>query len=221
MPCSLEKSASVNRSAYEINRSHIIISSQVDEQYNALVSRLSPHRIVGFIREDFLIDDAKAVIKEAYISESSTKYLLLAAKTFNTYSQNALLKILEEPPPNIELIIIAPSKSVLLPTVRSRLPIVTEKEESVVTSVDLSFASLDLRALFSFVKEHERLSKHEAKVLIEGMFYQATVVEKLRLDADQLMAFDKAYRLLELNGRIKNILLMILMLFLPESHRVD
>ena len=203
----------------EINRSHIIISSQIEEQCAVLEARLAPNRVVSFIKDDFLIDDAKAVIREAYISESSTKYLILAAKTFNVYSQNSLLKILEEPPNNIELIIIVPGKSALLPTVRSRLPIIMEKEDSVITSVNIHFASLDLGVLFAFVKAHDRLSRHDAKKLIEGMFHQATVVEKLMLNSAQLSSFDKAYRLLELNGKLQSILLMILMPFLPEPRR--
>ena len=205
----------------EISRSHIIISSQLEEQCTALEARFAPNRVVSFVRDDFLIDDAKAVIKEAYISEASTKYLLLAAKTFNIFSQNSLLKILEEPPRNIELIIIAPSKSVLLPTVRSRLPIIMEKEGRDVTSVNIRFSSLDLSTLFGFVKEHDRLSKHDAKSLIEGMFHQATVIEKLTLSDEQLTSFENAYRLLNLNGRLQSILLSILMLFLPEPRRAD
>jgi len=199
-----------------MNRSHIIVSAQFEMHAKVLKERFSPLRTVEYIKEDFLLDDAKAVIKEAYISEVSTKYLILAAKTFNIYSQNSLLKLLEEPPTNIELILIVPSKSVLLPTVRSRLPIVSDKELSTLAGANIRLATLDLSEMFTFVKAHERLKKHEAKALLEGMFYQATSVEKLLLNSEQLRAFDTAYRLLELNGRFQNILLMVLMPFLPE-----
>ncbi len=205
----------------DMTRSHIIISAHLDEQFTALQERLHPQRVVGFIKDDFLIEDAKAVVNEAYISEASVKYIVLAAKNFTVVAQNSLLKVLEEPPKNIEFIIIAPTKSILLPTVRSRLPLIQESEASQVVSVDIRLASLDLSVLFDFVKAHDRLSKHDAKALIEGLFHQASVIEKLTLTTAQLSAFERAYRLVELNGRFQNILLMILMQFLPEKRRAD
>lgn len=205
-------------STNELSRSHIIISEQPEERFSELQKELSGHRVVGFIRDDFLVDDAKAVIAEAYISEEKTKYIVLGAKTFNTYSQNALLKVLEEPPRNIAFVIIVPSKSVLLPTVRSRLPIRKTDSGHAVVPVDIRLGSLDLGTLFDFVKGNERLARHDAKALIEGLFHQASRVEKLLLTPAQLDAFDKAYRLVERNARVQNVLLMLLMHFLPERH---
>jgi len=46
-----------------------------------------------FLRDEFKIDDVKEVIKEAYIAEDYQKRLILAAKKFNIYAQNSLLKI--------------------------------------------------------------------------------------------------------------------------------
>jgi DNA polymerase-3 subunit delta' len=204
----------------ELDRSHIILNDEVEERFEALKQTLHPRRVVGFVRDDFLIDDAKAVIAEAYISESSMKYVVLAAKQFNVYSQNALLKLLEEPPANIALVIIAPSKSVLLPTVRSRLPIVNEVSGERVTGIDLTLGSLDLGALYDFVTSVGRTDRHEAKALIERLFYQASIVEQLSMTQEQLDAFDRAFRLLEVNARIQNVLLTVLMPFLPEQQRV-
>jgi DNA polymerase-3 subunit delta' len=203
-------------STNEFSRSHIIISDQLEESFAQLQKEFSGHRVVGFIKDDFLIEDAKAAIAEAYISEEKTKYIVLGAKTFNIYSQNALLKVLEEPPRNIAFVIIAPSKSVLLPTVRSRLPIRKMPSAHAVAAVDIRLGSLDLGTLFDFVKENGRVAKHDAKALIEALFYQANSVEKLTLTPVQLEAFDRAYRLVERNARVQNVLLMLLMHFLPE-----
>jgi DNA polymerase-3 subunit delta' len=203
-------------STNDFSRSHIIISDRLEESFSMLQKELSGHRVVGFIKDDFLVEDAKAVIAEAYISEEKTKYIVLGAKTFNIYSQNALLKVLEEPPRNIAFVIVAPSKSVLLPTVRSRLPIRKTHADHAVTAVDIRLGTLDLGTLFDFVKENERLAKHDAKALIEGLFHQASRVEDLILTPVQLEAFDKAYRLIERNARVQNVLLMLLMHFLPE-----
>ena len=201
----------------ELERSHIILNEEVEERFEALKKALHPRRVVGFVRDDFLIDDAKAVIAEAYISESSLKYIVLAAKQFNVYSQNALLKLLEEPPPNIALVIIVPGKSVLLPTVRSRLPVLNELASEAVAGVDLKLGTLDLASLYAFVIATGRLDRHESKALLERLFYQASIVERLALTQAQLDAFDRAFRLLELNARLQNVLLTVLMPFLPEQ----
>ena len=203
----------------EFERSHIILSEEVEERFESFKKAHRPRRVVGFVRDDFLIDDAKAVIAEAYISESELKYIVLAAKQFNIYSQNALLKLLEEPPSNIALVLIAPSKSVLLPTVRSRLPVINELTGEKIGGVDLTLGRLDLGALYAFVTSAGRLDRHESKALVERLFYQASVVEKLSLNEEQLAAFDRAFRLLEVNARLQNVLLTLLMPFLPEQRR--
>ncbi|WP_345987147.1 DNA polymerase III subunit delta' [Sulfurimonas sp. HSL1-2] len=200
-------------------RSHIILAEEIEERFEAFRQAVHPSRVVGFVRDDFLIEDAKAVIAEAYISEASLKYVVLAAKQFNIYSQNALLKLLEEPPANIALVIIASSKSVLLPTVRSRLPILNELSGEAPQGVELTLGALDLGALYGFVTSVGRMDRHESKALIERLFYQASVVEKLPLSEEQLDAFDRAFRLLEVNARLQNVLLSVLMSFLPEQRR--
>jgi len=197
--------------------SHIVICDNIEEKTVQLKQELSSHRVVTFVEDDFKVDDAKAVMAEAYIAEEHIKYLLLAAKTFNTISQNALLKLLEEPPRNIELIIITESKSTLLPTVRSRLKIISETKAVAHKELDLRLSDLDLRTLFDFVKAHERLSKHEAKNLIESIYHRATVIDRLALSEKQILTFERSYKLLELNARLQTVLVTLLMGFLKAS----
>ena len=140
-------------------KSHILISQNVEESCLEYQELLKEYRVVPFLREDFKVEDSRAVIAEAYISEDKTKYIILAAKSFNNVSQNALLKALEEPPRNIEFILIAPSKSIFLPTIRSRLPITVKQSEKLVQEVDISLERLDLMQLFNFIKAHDRLKK--------------------------------------------------------------
>lgn len=196
-----------------LQSAHILITDQVEEEMDALKQRLYPSRVVPFYKDDFLIDDAKEVIREAYIAEDKTKYIILAAKLFNEASQNALLKLLEEPPHNIEFIIVTESKSALLPTVRSRLPLLTRKSQKEALSLELSLKKLDLAALFAFVKEHERTSKHEAKELIEALYNKA-IEENIMLNSSQLESFETAYKLIGLNARLNSILSMLLMKFI-------
>jgi len=197
----------------ELTSSHIIITDQVEEEIDGIKQRLYPSRIVPFYKDDFLIDDAKEVIREAYIAEEKVKYIILAAKLFNEASQNSLLKLLEEPPRNIEFIIITESKAALLPTVRSRMPLISKKSEKEALELDISLKKLDLATLFSFVKAHERTPKHEAKELIEALYHKA-MDEQIMLDAKQLESFETAYKLIGLNARMNSVLSMLLMKFI-------
>jgi DNA polymerase-3 subunit delta' len=197
--------------------SEIIICDDFDEVYQELVQKYAPLRCIPFIEDDFLIEHAKAVLAEAYISEAQTKYLILGAKSYTTISQNSLLKVLEEPPHNIEFILLSESKSALLPTIRSRMPLryIGEKREKL--TLDISFKNFDINRLFLFVKEHERLKKHEAKELLEVLFTQAST--QLILNKNQLQSFDDGYRLIDLNGKFQTILVMILMNLITNKKR--
>jgi len=198
-------------------KGHILISNAIEEEMNRLKNELKPHRVVKFFEENFKIEHAKLVTAEAYISESQTKYIVIGATAFTDVAQNSLLKLLEEPPHNIEFILISPTKSNLLPTVRSRLPILRTDSNHTAQHLDINLGRIDYKEVFTFLKQNARVSKNEAKALVEALFYRATVVDKLILNQTQLDNFDKAYRLLELNSRVQSIFAMLLMSFAQEN----
>ncbi len=205
-------------SVHEPKKGYILISSEVESEFNRIKDELKPSRVVGFIEDEFKIEHAKAVVAEAYISEAETKYLVLGANSFNNISQNSLLKLLEEPPRNIELIIISPNKSNLLATVRSRMPILKGEKKKEPLQIDINLSRISYKELFEFLKANARVKKSEAKALIEALYHRATVVEKLILTSVQLQNFDKAYRLLELNSRPQSVLAMLVMSFVGEKN---
>lgn len=200
-------------------RGGIFITNNLDERAKELEESHRPLRSITFLRDDFKIEDAKEVIAEAYKSEENTKMLILGAKSFTVPAQNALLKILEEPPRNILFVLLAPNKSTFLPTVRSRLNLHQEHTPKHYEPLNFSLKNLDLSSLFGFVKEHDRLKKHEAKELIERLTHQAIHIEKLSLNTVQLEGFEKALRLIELNSRFQSVLVMVLMNFIREVKR--
>lgn len=204
---------------FENERGGILITDEIEERIREIEESVRPLRCVTFMRDDFKIEDAKEVIAEAYKSEEHTKTLILGAKSFTVPAQNALLKILEEPPRNIVFILMAPNKSTFLPTVRSRLSLTQEHHKRIYETLPIVLKSLDLAELFTFVKEHDRLKKHEAKELIEQLMFQAIHIEKIPLTASQLEGFEKALRLIELNSRFQSVLVMVLMHFLKEVKR--
>ncbi len=199
-------------------KGYILISTDKESEFLKIKEELKPNRVVGFIEDEFKIEHAKAVIAEAYISESETKYIVLGANNFNNVSQNALLKILEEPPRNIELIIISSTKSNLLPTVRSRMPIVKGEKTHALQEIELNLLRVNYGEVFDFLKTHARVKKSEAKALVEALYYRATVIDKLMLSASQLQNFDRAYRLLELNSRPQSVLAQLIMGFVGEKN---
>ena len=196
--------------------SHILIAREFEEEFKKIQSRLKPNRVVGFLEDIFKLEHAKAVIAESYISEQIVKYIVLAGNSFTTEAQNSLLKILEEPPLNIKFIIISPTKSNLLPTVRSRLPIQKTKESRTLLTCELNLARVDYAEVFLFLKQNARVKKSEAKALVEALYHKAVVVDKVILNELQLNAFDKAYRLLELNSRPQSVLAMLIMSFVGK-----
>jgi len=199
-----------------LKKGHILIVSDVEAECEKLAEELSAFRCVVFFEENFKIEHAKAVVSEAYISESQTKYIILGAFEFTAVAQNSLLKLLEEPPHNIEFIIISPTKSNLLETIRSRLPILKIDTQHQKAMIDLNFSRIDYAEVFTFLKGHARIKKSEAKVLVEAMYHRAVVVDKLILNESQLENFDKAYRLLDLNSRPQSVLAMLVMSFVKE-----
>jgi len=201
--------------ALETIKGHIIITADIEAEAEVLENRLKPYRVVKFLvtDESFKIEHAKAVLNESYVSESQTKYIIIGSNEITDVAQNSLLKLLEEPPHNIEFIIISSTKSNLLPTVRSRLPILKQTNTHRVEELGLNLANLDYKEVFSFLKEHSRVKKKEARDLVEALFYRATVVDMLILSEAQLDNFDKAYRLLTLNSRPQSVLAMLLMSF--------
>lgn len=204
---------------FTLERGGIIITHAFEEKAALLTQELMPLRCISFIVEDFKIEDAKEVIAEAYKAEESRKTLILGAKNFTIPAQNSLLKILEEPPKNIVFILLAPNKSTFLPTIRSRMTLHSEHEERQWASINIKLSSLDLATLFAWVKEHDKLKKHEAKELLESLFYHAVHTEKMMLNTQQLASFEKAFKLIELNARVQSVLVMVLVSFLNEVKR--
>ncbi|MEA1916498.1 MAG: DNA polymerase III subunit delta' [Campylobacterota bacterium] len=201
------------------SRSHILISSEFENIISDITNELKPHRVVPFLRDEFKIEDAKSVIKEAYVSESENKYIIIASQNINVFSQNSLLKILEEPPRNTIFILIVPSKSILLPTIRSRLPLFNLEKKQNDTTLDINLKTLDLAELFDFVKANERVNKFDAKNIVSALLNRAVFVDEITLNRSQSEAFELGFKLIELNSRASSIFTMILMTFLRGSKR--
>lgn len=82
----------------------------------------------GTAARSFHVETIRFIRSDAYVkpNEAPRKvYVLLEAQTMSEQAQNALLKILEEPPENVLFLLTVPSASALLATIRSRAQTLT------------------------------------------------------------------------------------------------
>ena len=201
--------------------SHIRISSALDETLTTLVNELESQNYKIIERDDFLIEDAHQLIGYAYIASDSVKTLIVKASSYNHVSQNALLKLLEEPPHNIVIVLIAPSKSLFLPTIRSRLPLIQVTYAKEIHDALFDFNTLSLKSIFSFFREHKRLGKEGMKMLLnEALQYYVRLPKRsTSLQREVLEMFEESYRLLALNSATQTILSRLFLTLLECSKK--
>ncbi|TLP35839.1 DNA polymerase III subunit delta' [Arcobacter arenosus] len=202
-----------------IETPHILIVNDIEETLNSLVSHYPKHQ-VRIIRneekDEFLLAQANLAVKEAYISSNEKKYIILCGKTFRSEAQNSLLKVLEEPPNNIVFIIITNSKSSILPTIFSRIPHKFLKRSVLRNEIDMDISRLDLKELYAFLKENQRINKNDAKKIVETILFKVNS-QKIKLSQKELELFSKSIKLLDLNSRPINVLTTLLLMLLNRE----
>ncbi|RXJ70230.1 DNA polymerase III subunit delta' [Halarcobacter ebronensis] len=206
----------------KIETAQILIVNDVEEGLNTLLPFYSKHNvrvIKNDQKDEFQIAQAHAAIKEAYISSNEKKYLILVGRSFRNEAQNALLKVFEEPPKNIVFIIITSSKSSILPTIFSRIPHKYYKTVSKREETTLDIDKLDLKEVYLFLKDSQRITKDEARTIIEAILYKVSS-KRIELNQKELELFSKSIKLLELNSRPINVLTSLLLMLLNRNKRV-
>ncbi len=203
-------------------KSEIIITQDFEAFTTQLIENLPLHssRVIQNEEEgkyNFKISHAQKAIKEAYIASSDLKYIILSANKFEVEAQNKLLKVIEEPPKNIIFILITTSKSNLLPTILSRIThrYITSQTQSYDLNLDLQ--KLDLKDIYTFLKEQQRVSKDEAKLIIQEIIKQ-TIKKRICLETNELEVLSKSIKLLELNSKPINILTTALLAILHSNN---
>lgn len=193
--------------------------NSVDEALNSLLPNYPIHNIRVIKNEEkdeFQIAQANMTIKEAYIASNETKYIFLCGATFRVEAQNSLLKILEEPPRNVVFIIIVSSKNSLLPTIYSRLPYKNLKKTVKKESLNLNLKKLDLKDVYIFLKDNQKLTKDEAINIVETILIDINS-HNIKLSSKDLDIFYKAIQLLKLNSKPTNVLTYLLLTLLERE----
>ena len=204
-----------------IENSSILVVNDIESTLSELIPQYPLHstRIIkNEEKDEFQIAQANQAIKEAYIASNDKKYIFLCGSTFRKEAQNSLLKVLEEPPRNVVFIIITNSKTSILPTIYSRIPYKNLKKSMEKTPSDLDLKKLDLKDVYSFLKENQKISKSEAKEIVESILLKANI-QKIKLSQKELDFFSKAIKLLELNARPINVLTTLLLFLSNQKNR--
>lgn len=204
-----------------IDYSTILIVNDIETTLSDLLPNYPIHstRIIkNEEKEEFLLIQATQAIKEAYIASSEKKYIFLCGSTFRKEAQNSLLKILEEPPKNVVFIIITNSKSSLLPTIYSRLPYKYLKKSILKNESILDINKLDLKDIYNFLKDNQKISKNEAKDIVESILIKVNK-QKIKLSHKELDFFSKSIKLLELNSRPINVLTTLLLSLANQKNK--
>lgn len=200
-------------------RSHILVCSDIYKAYSECQESYLGFRICPFLKEkdDFLLEDAKKVVKEAYIAEIKPKILVLGAKGYRVEAQNSLLKILEEPPRNIVFILIAPTKTVFLPTIRSRMILKELKVAKNITHTGLNLKNLCEKDIYEFVKMNSRISRAELKETIQAIVSEAVLEHGISFSESELNHFGNILELAQLNSRPQNMFFALLITIMKRE----
>ena len=157
-------------------------------------------------RNELKIEDVREIEKLAYISEKNKKLIVIAAEKFNMFAQNALLKLIEEPPKNVDFLIVTKSKYSLLDTILSRVQlerrIFEENEEFELKPITNEYI---LELLSS------NLEKEDIKKLLKA------IVKNKNLSEESLKILNDAFLMLELNIDKEAIISLVMLSLKVEN----
>ena len=202
----------------------IVVTSDFENLKAKLESEFGINNLRFFISDDFLLENAKEVIAEAYIAEKDEKILVIHANSFRTEAQNALLKIIEEPPRNIKFIIATQSKNLLLPTIRSRMLIENNLTKKPKITLDLNLKSLSLKELTNFIdqkiadEQAQKFGKNELKELV-GVIVTKAVDSGYKFSGDEMDYFFSLIKLADLNAKSHAVLTPLLLTIFQKGRR--
>jgi DNA polymerase-3 subunit delta' len=202
-------------------KSQVIITQDSNQALESLKAKAKDHRVIIIQEESkaFGVDDAKEAIAKAYIASEIPTLIILIAKIFSPIVQNKLLKIIEEPPPKTDFILITQSKSTILPTIKSRLPIATlyNSNEEQLDSIDV--ISLNLQSVYDFIQKHKRTSAKEVKIIIEQITKDTIKSNQYNIDDKTLNLFSDSIQALDMGSPASFVLSTVLLKLLAKKKK--
>ncbi len=165
------------------------------------------------------IDEVRHIKAVAYQTPVSGTYrtIIIAAQEITHAAQNALLKILEEPPTTTQFWVVVPTASALLPTVRSRLQLEPGElrqvaDEAKKTTDD--FLSSGYRERLELIQKwHKQLETSELRSWLQRLVRE--IQYSAHIDSPALPAVSLVVSNMERAGNSPKLLLEYLALYLP------
>ena len=172
----------------------------ITDDYKRVIEEINPDEVIEV--DELKIDDVRLIKEKAYISEDKKKIILIAANKYLTTSQNSLLKLLEEPPKNIEFILLAKSKYSLLDTIKSRL-IIEKKFFNKLEESSIDVSKITNEKILELLKEDLEIDD------IKALIYK--ILKEKELNEEQMEILSKSIKMLELNIDKKAVLSLIML----------
>ncbi|NPA50940.1 MAG: hypothetical protein GXO02_04855 [Epsilonproteobacteria bacterium] len=203
--------------------SEVIIAQKEDfeeviEELNSKKRENERFEIYNRFDENFKVEELNEIFHKAYLTSSERVIFIIASKLFSAVVQNKMLKILEEPPSNKVFILVTSSKSSILPTIRSRLPIRNYKKRDSLkleSSIEADLDNLTLKDIFEIVKRRDRITKEDIIPFLEDSLIK--LAQKGRVDSSILDFFQKSREALEYGATPKFILESLLIKLLSKE----
>jgi len=225
--------------------SQVLITEQIEKTITALEALRKDEMIIEFIpptmkkvlhpdeekpapvnvqrivseTESFRVSDAKVVLEKAYLASEEKTVIILAAVAFPPLIQNKLLKVIEEPPENKIFILLTESKSTILDTIKSRLPVSVLSESREEVPLDLDLKQLNLASVYEFTQKHKRTDSKSMIGLVERISKEAMVSQSYDLDTKTLTLFSNAYKALDMGSPALFVLNTLLLKLLARKKR--
>ncbi|MCK4441613.1 MAG: DNA polymerase III subunit delta' [Sulfurovaceae bacterium] len=199
--------------------SGVIITNEPQKTLESLLSLKTDElfTIIDTGSKEFILEHATEAIEKAFVATDVNNYIILIAPRFSDISQNRLLKIIEEPPKNKYFILITESKSSILPTIKSRLPITVLHENKNDEVFKLDIDNLNLAKVYAFVQENNRISSVECRLLVEEIAKKVMHSQRYNIDESLLKVFDYSIKALEVGSPTSFILNTVLLKVLAKA----
>jgi len=179
--------------------------------------------------KEFSIDDIKNLIKETKIFNPQTRIYFLENFSLSSIpAQNSFLKLLEEPPSNVQFILTADNKNNLLPTIISRVKIIKLEERKIKNVVGAQFIAPLIEDVINHVSTKIPLSQFKItdkesarKILLDLIIYF-----RQKLDSDKkspiiLKEILRLNRLLENNNLNPQLTVDQALIFIWKKYNME
>lgn len=166
----------------------------------------------------FGIDDVRALISVAYRRPEGAeveRLLLVATEFITEEAQQALLKLIEEPPVSTRFIFVLPEGYSLLPTLESRFERAGSLGGSAVSTAFADFIKAPLANRLTLIEEHLKRKDHSWQAEIKKGLLGYLNDRPKSLPASVLSELEYVSRLLLTRGASNKFLLEHLALTLP------